>query len=335
MSFTFRPAKRENTPLIIGIAGPTKSGKTYSALRVATGLAHGAPVIMLNAEGARGHQYADTFKYLACDLVPPYRYPMYEAALREAAAQKPGAIIIDSMSHAHDGPGGFLEWHEEELDRMAGTTDFKKRERVNFAGWIKPKAAENAFRYALLEMPCPVLLCMRAKEKVKLVKGQEPIDLGWRPIVGESLSFETIFTVTLPPYSKGVPDLTISELREPFDTLIPKGKALDESLGQTLSAWAKGGTTAVAGVRQPAPVQNAGETPGATSGGGTSGAPTAEEIMASDFAARFNEATTGREGKEWSDRWDVSRAILPPELQAIGDAARDRARARLNPKARA
>jgi hypothetical protein len=29
----FRPAKRENTPLIIGLAGPTKSGKTYSAHR--------------------------------------------------------------------------------------------------------------------------------------------------------------------------------------------------------------------------------------------------------------------------------------------------------------
>lgn len=26
MTYTFRPAVRENTPLIIGIAGPTKSG---------------------------------------------------------------------------------------------------------------------------------------------------------------------------------------------------------------------------------------------------------------------------------------------------------------------
>lgn len=249
MSFTFRPARRENTPLIIGIAGPTKSGKTYSALRIGTGLANGAPLIMLNAEGARGHQYADSFKYLACDLVPPYRYPMYEAALREAWAQKPGAIIIDSISHAHDGPGGFLEWHEEELDRMAGP-DFKKRDRSNFAAWIKPKAAENAFRYALLEIDCPIILCMRAKEKIRIVKGQDPIDLGWQPIVGESLSFETIFTVTLPPHSRGVPDLDSSDLREPFDRLIPKGKALDESLGHTLSAWAKGTTQSAA---DPAP----------------------------------------------------------------------------------
>jgi uridine kinase len=41
MTVTIRPAVRENTPLIIGIAGPSKSGKTYSAHRVAAGLAGG------------------------------------------------------------------------------------------------------------------------------------------------------------------------------------------------------------------------------------------------------------------------------------------------------
>src|SRR5262245_55391480 len=77
MSFVLRPATRENTPLIVGIGGPTKSGKTYSAHRLAQGLADGGPVAMLNAEGARGHQYADKFKYLACDIEPPYSYGRY------------------------------------------------------------------------------------------------------------------------------------------------------------------------------------------------------------------------------------------------------------------
>ncbi len=27
--FTFRPAIREQTPMIVGLAGPSKSGKTY------------------------------------------------------------------------------------------------------------------------------------------------------------------------------------------------------------------------------------------------------------------------------------------------------------------
>ena len=130
MPYQFRPAVRENTPLILGIGGPTKSGKTVSALRLALGLANGGEVIMLNAEGARGHQYADTYKYTACDIVPPYRYGMYEEVLRAAYARKPGTIIIDSMSHAHDGPGGFLEWHEEILDRIAMARSEKLNTRI-------------------------------------------------------------------------------------------------------------------------------------------------------------------------------------------------------------
>lgn len=335
MAFSFRPAKRENTPLIIGIAGPTKSGKTYSALRVATGLAGGAPVIMLNAEGPRGHQYAERFQYLACELVPPYRYPMYEAALREAAAQKPGAIIIDSMSHAHDGPGGFLEWHEEELDRMAGS-DFKKRDRSSYAAWIKPKAAENAFRYALLEVPCPIILCMRAKEKIKIVKGQDPIDLGWQPIVGEPIAFETIFTVMLPPNSKGVPDLAISAMREPFDTLIPKGQAIDESLGRALAAWAKGGTTAnpdkaIAERAKEPPVDSrqSGVGPGATSGGGTGGAPSPAEAMAADYAANIAASATQAEAKEWYSRAYRQKPQFG-EFWSIVENAKEAAKGRLS-----
>lgn len=240
MSFTLRPAIRENTPLIVGIGGPTKSGKTYSAHRLAQGLAPKGPIAMLNAEGPRGHQYADKFRYLACDIEPPYSYSRYTEALREIATQHPACLIVDSMSHAHDGPGGMLEQHDAELDRMAGD-DFKKRDRVNFAAWIKPKKAENEFVYTLLSMKCPVILCFRAKERLKIIPGQQPIDLGWQPIASDRVSFETIFTVMLPPHSKGVPDLEISDMREPFDTFISKGKAIDEDLGKRLAEWASGG----------------------------------------------------------------------------------------------
>lgn len=240
MAFTFRPAKRQNTPLIIGLAGPTKSGKTYSALRLATGLANGGVIAMANAEGPRGHQYAEKFNYVACELVPPYRATNYIDMLKEVKALKPAALIIDSVSHMHDGPGGTLEWHEEELDRMVGS-DQKRREKSTFAAWVKPKAAENQFIYAMLEAECPVILCMRAKEKIRLVSGKPPQDLGWQPIVGERVAFETIFTLMLPPHSKGVPDLSISDMREPFDTMIPEGQPIDEKLGRKLSEWARGG----------------------------------------------------------------------------------------------
>jgi hypothetical protein len=240
MTVTFRPAIRAHTPLIIGIAGPTKAGKTYSALRIARGLAGDKPVAMINAEGPRGHQYAEKFTYLAYDLTAPYRPDRYIEALQAARELKPGCVIVDSVSHCHDGPGGILEWHEEILDQIAAK-DYDKRQRATFAAWVKPKASENKLIYTLLEMQCPVVLAMRAKEKIKIVKGKDPIDLGWQPIVGERIAFETMFTLMLPPHSKGVPNLALSEMREPFDTMIPSDKPIDEHLGRELAKWAAGG----------------------------------------------------------------------------------------------
>lgn len=241
-AFSFRPARRLNTPLIIGLAGPTKSGKTYSAHRIAVGLAKGGAVAMINAEGAKGHQYSDKFTYLACDITAPYRPERYTEALKTALAlnPRPAVVIIDSLSHMHDGPGGILEYHEDELDRIAGE-DIKARQRATYTAWVKPKAAENEFIYTMLSADCHIIACFRAKEKIKVVKGKPPIELGWQPIAGERVAFETIFTLTLPPHCKGVPDLSISEMREPFDSMIPGNRALDEATGTKIAEWAAGG----------------------------------------------------------------------------------------------
>jgi hypothetical protein len=259
MSFTFRPETRELTRLILGLSGPTKSGKTMSAHRLAVGLANGGQIVKINAEGPNGHLYADRFPCLTADIQPPYRPGRFNEALKAALALKPAVVIIDSASHMHDGPGGLLQFHEEELDRIAGS-DYKKRERSTWSAWIKPKAEENEFIYTMLGADCHIILCFRAKEKLKIVKGKDPIDLGWQPIAGDRITFETIFTLTLPPHCKGVPDLGTSEMREPFDTMIPSGKPLDEETGRLLAQWASGsaeGPKAGVAVAEPAPVSTA------------------------------------------------------------------------------
>lgn len=245
-AFSFRPAVRENTPLIVGIAGPTKSGKTYSAHRVAIGLAGGGAVAMLNAEGPRGHQYAEKFKYLACDIMPPYSPQRYIEALAAAAELNPAVLIIDSASHMHDGPGGLLEYHRSELERLAGKDATPaERARFNWTAWIEPKAAENAFIYKMLSLTFPVVLCFRAKEKLEIIQGQPPKNLGWQPIAGDRITFETIFTLVLPPHSKGMPDEKQSEMREPFDTMVDWKKPIDEALGRKLAEWSRGRAGAI------------------------------------------------------------------------------------------
>ena len=238
---TFRPARRPMTPLTIGIAGPTKGGKTYSALLLAQGLTKrsGKPIVMINAgEGAKGHQYADQIDYLTADLVPPYSPKRYTEHLKAALDVDPGVVIIDSATHMHEGTGGVLDYHEQELDRLAGD-DRSRREKMNFAAWAKPKQEESQFIYALLEAGCHVVLCFRSKEKIKL-KGGKVIDLGWQPIASDRLTFETAFTLMLPPRCKGVPDLSLSDLRSPYDEMIKPGQAISADLGVALDEWAQG-----------------------------------------------------------------------------------------------
>ncbi len=241
MSYVFKPAKRVNTPIIVGLAGPSKSGKTFSALRLAVGLSEGGKIAMINTEGPRGHQYAGEFKYDACDILEPFSMKRYEEAIKAASELKPAVLIIDSVSHSHEGIGGMLDQHEKELDRMAGT-DYKKRDRMTWAAWIHPKKDEADMINSMLQTSFHIVLCFRAKEKIKIVRGQDPVDLGWRPIASDRIHFETAFTLILPPNSKGTPDLSMtgSELRSPFDTMIT-GKQIDEDLGKKLAEWSKGG----------------------------------------------------------------------------------------------
>lgn len=50
MTFTFRPATRENVGLLIGLIGPSGSGKTYSAMRLAAGIAGDKPFAVIDTE---------------------------------------------------------------------------------------------------------------------------------------------------------------------------------------------------------------------------------------------------------------------------------------------
>lgn len=53
-SFSFRPAARENVSLLLAFAGASGSGKTYTALTVAKGLAGGKPIAFVDTEARRG-----------------------------------------------------------------------------------------------------------------------------------------------------------------------------------------------------------------------------------------------------------------------------------------
>lgn len=252
MSRTFedKPATPENVPLLIGLFGPSGGGKTYSALRLATGIQSvvGGDIYGIDTEARRMLAYSDKFKFRHLDFKAPFGPLDYLAAVEHCVNKGAKIVIVDSMSHEHEGPGGVLEMHEAEVQRMGGG------EKNNFRAWAKPKSERRRMLNTLLQLPANFIFCFRAKEKMKPVPGGQPKELGFMPIAGEELIFEMTATCLLPPKADGVPcwetdfvgEKMMMKLPMQFRDLLMQRKSLDENVGRLLAEWAKG---------SPAPVQ--------------------------------------------------------------------------------
>lgn len=252
-TFEDKPATRDKVPLLVGLMGPSGSGKTFSALRLATGIqaVSGGDVYVIDTEASRAKHYADRFKYRHLDFKAPFGPLDYLAAIQHCVNKGAGVIVVDSMSHEHEGPGGVLEQHEQELDRMAGQ-DYSKRNAMNLIAWAKPKAARRHLIGALLQMNTNFVFCFRAKEKVKPVKrnGKSEIEnQGWMPIAGEEFIYEQTANMLLLPGSGGVPTWTSEHPGEKAMMKIPAqfrgiidrpGQELTEDIGARLAEWARG-----------------------------------------------------------------------------------------------
>jgi hypothetical protein len=239
-------------PLIIGLISPSSGGKTYTALTMARGIQSvvGGKIFVIDTEDGRALHYADDFDFEHVPFSAPYGSLDYLEALRYAKAQGAGVVIVDQVSYEHDGPGGLLEQHEAALERMAGS-DYKKRERMTFAAWIKPKANRKKLLNAIVsELDMPVIFCWRAKQVTKPVRGGEPIDMGYSSVGAEEWKFECTVNIMFAPNAAGVPMLESPKPGEAACIKVPKQFAwlydhkgsVDEDVGRRMALWAKGGT---------------------------------------------------------------------------------------------
>jgi energy-coupling factor transporter ATP-binding protein EcfA2 len=248
-TFESRPAVREQTPLLLGLVGPSGTGKTFSALRLATGIQRvsGGDVYVVDTEAKRALHYADRFKFHHLPFAAPFSPLDYLAAVEHCHKRGGKVIVVDSLSHEHEGPGGVLEMHEQELDRLAGQ-DWEKRKRMTFLAWAKPKQQRRRFINSLLQIPVHVICCFRAKPKLKIVRGQEPVPRGYQPIAGEEFIYEMTAKFWLHPGANGFPswesehedERAMMKLPEQFRGFFRDRVQLTEDVGQKLAEWAAG-----------------------------------------------------------------------------------------------
>lgn len=242
MSYTFRPAVREEVGLLIGCIGPSGGGKTYSAFRLAAGIVgEGNRFAVIDTEARRALHYASMFQFDHCELSAPFRPESYTEAILTADKAGYKAIVVDSFSHEWAGEGGILDWQEEELTRMAGD-DYRKREACKMAAWIKPKMAHKKMVQRLLQVKAHLILCFRAEERVKMEKHNgktEIVPIGFQPICSKELPYELTASFLLTPDKPGFPQPL--KLQEQHKSLFPVDQSINEEAGRRVAEWATGG----------------------------------------------------------------------------------------------
>lgn len=148
----------------IALMAPSGGGKTYSGLRLATGMAQEiekqtgkkAKILLANTEQKRGYYYANEFDYDIVDIDAPHEPEKYVDLINFAVEEGYDILIIDSSSHEWEGKGGCLE-----LQQKAGGT---------YQSWAKVTPRHNKFIAAIADSPIHIIATMRGKDQYEMTK---------------------------------------------------------------------------------------------------------------------------------------------------------------------
>lgn len=176
-----REAKRGESKAIIGIAGISGSGKTYTALQIARGMvSQPSEIGFLDTENKRGSLYADILDgpFMIGDLYPPFSPSRYRESIKEFQDAGVKVLVIDSVSHEWEGEGG--------CDDIANI----KMGKSGMPNWIMAKREHKAFMNTLLQSDMNIICCLRAREKTDFKNPKEPVSLGIQPVCEKNFMFE-------------------------------------------------------------------------------------------------------------------------------------------------
>lgn len=184
---SFKKATKKQCKLRAGFMGIAGSGKTFSALRLATGL--GGKIAVIDTERKSASKYADRFDFDVCELEFPTIENMVKT-IKEAEKLGYNVLIIDSLTHA---------WKMllEEVEKLTAT----RFEGNSFRAWGIATPIQRQFIDVILKSNMHIITTMRAKTEYVMElnhKGkQAPKRVGLSAEQGKDIEYEFDFLVMI------------------------------------------------------------------------------------------------------------------------------------------
>lgn len=151
---TFERATKTKSKLRMAFTGPAKSGKTYTALVLATALANGGRIGLVDTEHRSSTKYADIFEFDIVEL-EEFHPNLYIEAIELFEDAGHAVVILDSLSHAWMGKTGVLELHDEATEK-SGSKD-------SYVSWRTITPLHRALIDKMQSADCHIIATMRSK----------------------------------------------------------------------------------------------------------------------------------------------------------------------------
>lgn len=261
-------------PISIGLSGGSGTGKTYTALTLASGVADqfagakGAPIAFVDTENRRALHYRRQFPQIGGHYVDfgPYDqkgamigYPpeRWIALIDMIEASGVRAGVIDSFSHGWEGINGVLDLQAAELERLVEAAQARSPGRQidpnqhSQLAWASIKPRYRRLINRIIRSKVNWIICTRAKpvmqkydrEARKEVNARKTktrrADVPWDVAADGDLIFEMTAMTILDPDHPGCPRFQI-KVADQFKTLFRPDVPLSYDVGKAMAEWSIG-----------------------------------------------------------------------------------------------
>lgn len=241
----YAPAQARGRKVLITLIGESTSGKTYSALMIAWGLARkltkpSVPFLM-DTENGRGEMYADddiVGGYHYGELTPPFTPERFIEGITDAEKAGAEVMVTDTFSHEWEGVGGIIEIADSATTKSGG-------ELSGLVKWAKPKSRHKKLMHFLGRSNLHHILVLRAKDDIEQVEQIDEhgkskkviVNKGKKSVQEKRFKYEMTVQLIMDDTEGREGYYKISKCPKPLRHIFKEGERITIKTGELLADW--------------------------------------------------------------------------------------------------